>query len=185
MTMNVLQPAFEAVVVKAQTFMIETKQMKNGRIGIVDRGFVFRPFAFECVTLAVCVAFLKALTHHKARKSSPILIATRAIIIFRLPLSRSAIILVNHPLLALPPSTSLESSSYLNCMSPGASLKTKYRPAAFQAQPSFHNRLGFAYNRLAGVLPILYLSKRGSSETIAASGYLVGPAPVQSLLFAE
>ena len=41
------------------------------------------------------------------------------------------------------------------------------------------------YNRLTGVLPILYLSKRGSSETIAGSGYRVGSVPVQSLLVTE
>lgn len=79
MAVDVCEPALEAVVVVGEAFVVETHEVKYGRVEVVDAGGVFFGFGAEVVTGAVAMAFFDAGSGEEAGKGVGVVVAAGAV----------------------------------------------------------------------------------------------------------
>lgn len=72
--MHVRQPAFGAVVVEAELFVVDTEEVEDGGVEVVDGGDVFDGFVAEFVGGAVAEGGFHARAHEKRGKPAGVVV---------------------------------------------------------------------------------------------------------------
>ena len=76
MTMNIGQASFNAIVIERQSLMIQTKDLQNRRVKIVDGGNLVDGLVTEVVRPAVTEPLLHSGASHPSGKATRIVVAT-------------------------------------------------------------------------------------------------------------
>ena len=77
--MHIRQPALDAVVVVAELFVIEAKEVERGSVQVVAVGGIFSGFETEIIGGAVSCATCDATASHPGGEGSGVVIATFAL----------------------------------------------------------------------------------------------------------
>ena len=76
LAMNIGQTAFNAIVVKTEAFVIQSQQVKNGRVNIVNRDRVFHGLESEVVGGAMGIGFFDSSAGQPDRESFGVMVPT-------------------------------------------------------------------------------------------------------------
>lgn len=77
--MHVGQPALNAVVVEAESLVVESHEVEQGGIEVINGGGIDRGFKSKLIALAVAETFPNAGTCHEAGKRIGIVVAARSV----------------------------------------------------------------------------------------------------------